>query len=314
MSQYESPAGQILQGDAQELLLTLSPSSVDLSFWSPPYHVGKAYEKDMDFDAWTGLLRDVIHAHQTILKPGGFMAVNIADILAYPDPTIPRFQADNVRGKKLDISREQILETQARHPTASRRDLAGMLGCSEQTIQRRVEHNNVRGGKTLPSTRVLLTGQMLVRWAADNGFFLYDQRIWHKDPAWKSSHWHANSYRAVDEFEHIYVFARPGIVAYDRDRLSPREWRDWGSRGVWQIPSVRTNERHEAEFPEELAARMIRLLSPEEGLVLDPFVGSGTTATVARYLRRRYIGIERDANYARLAADRADPPQTSLSL
>ena len=124
--------------------------------------------------------------------------------------------------------------------------------------------------------------------------YLYDQRIWHKDPCWANSRWHSNSYRAVDEFEHVYVFWKPGVVEFDRHRLDPDEWSDWGSRGVWQIRPVHRNDRHEAEFPEELAARVIKLFSPANGVVIDPFVGSGTTTVVAKQLGRNWLGIDND--------------------
>ena len=179
-----------------------------------------------------------------------------------------------------------------------------MLGCSEQTVQRRLEGNNARGGKYECSTKVLLTGAMVEKWAADAGLYLYDQRIWHKDPCWINSRWHATSYRAVDEFEHVYVFWQPGTVEYDRARLSSREWSEWGSRGVWRIPSVHRNDRHEAEFPVELARRVIKLYSPINGIVLDPFVGSGTTTAVAKTLGRRYIGIDANKNYTAIAMAR----------
>ena len=186
----------------------------------------------------------------------------------------------------------------ARNPNSVRSEIAAILGCSEQTVQRRLEGNNVRGGKQAPSTRVLLTGCMIEEWAREANLYLYDQRVWHKDPCWANSRWHSNSYRAVDEFEHVYVFWKPGTVEYDRDRLTDAEWSEWGSRGVWRIRSVRRNDRHEAEFPEELARRVIKLFSPQDGLVLDPFVGSGTTTAVAKYMGRNWLGIELDEGYA----------------
>ena len=157
-------------------------------------------------------------------------------------------------------------------------------------MQRRIEHNNVRGGKSQVGTKVLLTGCLIAEWAEAVGFFLYDRRIWHKDPCWANSRWHANSYRSVDEFEYLYVFWTPGITTYDRLRLQGKEWADWGSRGVWSIRSVTRHDRHEAEFPEELARRVIRLYSPKGGVVIDPFVGSGTTTAVAKSMGRQWLG------------------------
>ena len=295
---------RIIEGDARGQLDRIPDSSIDLSFWSPPYYVGKSYERHMSFDEWCGLLRQVIHSHTRILKPGGFLAVNIGDILCFPDEDMPRFQADNLRRKTNPVTRDQILEAKRLYPHASRRELGLILGCSEQTVQRRLEHNNVRGGKHQCATKVLLTGCMVAEWAEAAGLYLYDQRIWHKDPCWANSRWHSNSYRAVDEFEHVYVFWLPGIVQYDRGRLTDREWSEWGSRGVWQIRSVSRNQRHEAEFPQELAARVIRLFSPEFGVVLDPFVGSGTTTAVAKQLNRHWLGIEQDPTYAQIAVMR----------
>ncbi len=305
----ENPTGafdRIISGDARDELVKLPDASIDLSFWSPPYYVGKSYEQGMTFDEWKGLLREVIACHQRIVKPGGFLVVNIGDILCFQDHSIPRFQADNVRRKVNPVTRAQVLEAKLQYPGANRKQLGALLGCSEQTVQRRLEHNNVRGGKHQVSTRVLLTGCLIAEWAEATGFYLYDQRIWHKDPCWANSRWHSNSYRAVDEFEHVYIFWRPGIVEYDRERLTTQEWADWGSRGVWQIRSVSKNNRHEAEFPEELASRVIRLFSPESGVVLDPFVGSGTTTAVAKRLNRHWLGIESDAAYACTARERTN--------
>ena len=297
---------QILTGDATVLLRDLPPGSVDLSFWSPPYYVGKSYERHLTFDEWKHLIKAVIKGHTAIIKAGGFLVINIGDILCFSDPAMPKYQANNVQRKKISITKEDILAVQSQHPQANRHQLARILGCSEQTIQRRLENNNVRGGKQNPSTKIMLTGCLAAEWSEEAGFYLYDQRIWHKDPCWANSRWHSNSYRAVDEFEHIYVFWKPGITEYDRNRLSSEEWAEWGSRGVWNIRSVHRNNRHEAEFPEELAERVIRLFSPVGGVVLDPFVGTGTTTTVAKRLGRQWIGIDMDPRCAAAAQRRTN--------
>ena len=297
-------AGDIVRADAREAMGRMRARSADLSFWSPPYFVGKSYERHLDFAGWQELVAGVVRAHVRVLKPGGFMAVNIGDILSFEDPAMPRIQADKVAGKRSPVTRKDVLAAKKRMPGAGRHKLAEALGCSEQTVQRRLEHNNVRGGKHSCGTRVVMTGAMVAGWAEEAGLYLYDRRIWHKDPAWANSRWHSGSYRSVDEHENILVFWKPGITKYDRRRLTDGEWGAWGSRGVWKIPSVRRNGRHEAEFPEELARRVVRLFSPRGGMVLDPFVGTGTTAAAAKKEGRRWVGIDSDPACVRMARRR----------
>lgn len=291
-------------GDARSLLKHIRPESVALSFWSPPYFVGKSYEKDLSFEDWQSLLREVIRLHFPILKPGGFLAVNIADILAFPDPDMPRIQADNVSNKRVKITRERVLEAQRAHPDFNRYQLAELLGCSEQTIDRRLNGNNVRGGKYAVQRKVKLVGGLVEEWADEAGFYLYDRRVWVKDPCWENGRWHSLSYRSVDEFEYIYIFWKPGVTTIDRSRLDKEEWSEWASRAVWHIPSVRANIEHEAQFPIELPRRVIRLLSAPGDLVLDCFIGSGTTAEAAAAEGRRYLGIDSDPRYVKMSRER----------
>lgn len=292
---------QIHHGDSRELLERIRPDSLSLSFWSPPYFVGKSYEKDLTFQQWQDMLSVVIAKHFPILKPGAFLVINIADILCFADPSIPRIQAESLGSNRLPVTRADIFRVLEQHPEYDRYQLAKALGVSEQTIDRRMKNNNVRGGKYAPQTRVKLVGCFLEDTAYRSGLYLYDRRVWVKDPAWENSRWHTNSYRAVDEFEHLYFFWKPGITKVDRSRLEKHEWPEWGSRAVWHIPSVRVNDTHEAKFPLELPRRMIRLLTDPEDTVLDCFVGSGTTAQAALFEGRHYIGIDKVAEYVRLA-------------
>ena len=291
-------------GDARETLARMRPNSVALSFWSPPYFVGKSYEKSLTFERWRSLIKEVVSLHMPIIRPGGFLAINIADILAFPDPNMPRIQADNVSAKRVKISRERVLEAQRQNPGFNRHQLAELLGCSEQTIDRRLNNNNVRGGKYAVQRKVKLVGGLVEEWADEAGFYLYDRRVWVKDPCWENGKWHSLSYRSVDEFEYIYIFWKPGITTIDRNRLDKGEWGEWGSRGVWHIPSVRANVEHEAQFPVELPSRAIRIFSAPGDLVLDCFMGSGSTAVAAINERRRYIGIDSEPRYVELARER----------
>lgn len=284
-------------GSAEDLLALVEPGSVACSIWSPPYHVGKDYERDYTYEGWVELLAKVIGHHATVLRPGGFLVVNIADILCFKDPSIPRLMAANLSRHKSSVTREQVLQAWAEHPNYNRYQIAALLGCSEQTVDRRMKGNNIRGGKYADQTRVKLVGGLIEELALRASLYLYDRRVWVKDPAWENSKWHTMSYRAVDEFEYLYVFWRPGVTVIDRAKLTKKEWIDWGSRAVWYIPSVRANHEHEAMFPLELPRRLIRLLTREGDLVLDCFVGSGTTAVAAITEGRHYLGIDRVPRY-----------------
>ncbi|HZS65099.1 MAG TPA: site-specific DNA-methyltransferase [Xanthobacteraceae bacterium] len=95
-------------------------------------------------------------------------------------------------------------------------------------------------------------------------------------------------------------------------------------RSDWTLPLCTGEERlkggdgkklHPTQKPEALLARVILSSSRTDDLVLDPFSGTGTTGAVARKLGRRFIGIERDASYAkaareRIAAVKPLPPET----
>lgn len=291
------------QGDNRELMKLVPDESVALSIWSPPYFVGKEYEAGIPLAEWESLLKVVIAEHFRILKPGGFMAINMADILAFSDDSLPRIQADVVSTKRSKVTRQDVLEAKLLHPEMNRDGLAALLGCSEQTVQRRLDHNNVRGGKYKTQTRIKTVAGMLEAYSAAANMPMYDRRVWVKDPAWANSRWHSLSYRAVDEFEYIFIFWKPGITRVDRTRLQAHEWSEWGSRGVWSFPSVRTNGDHEAKFPLELPTRLIRLLTDPGELVLDPFMGSGTTGVAAVTQKRDFLGFELLADYVGLAND-----------
>ena len=279
----------------------IKADSVALSFWSPPYFVGKAYEKNETYETWQAMLQAVIHEHFRVLKPGGFLVINIADIRCFKDESIPRFHATNVSMQSSKISKEMVLEARVAFPHFNRVQLASHLGTSVQTIDRRINGNNIRGGKVSAQTRVNLVGGSLEEYAMECGLYLYDRRIWVKDPAWASSKWTANSFKSVDEYEDLYIFCKPGPQTINREKLDPHEWKEWGSRAVWFIRSVSANDNHEAKFPVELALRVVRLYTDEGETVLDPFIGSGTTALAAIAANRKYIGIEKEEKYVALA-------------
>lgn len=83
-------------------------------------------------------------------------------------------------------------------------------------------------------------------------------------------------------------------------------------RDVWSVTPKPVKEAHFATFPEELIKPCILAGSRRDGVVLDPFFGSGTTGRVAESLNRRYLGIELNPEYIQIAKKRTNNVQMTL--
>lgn len=120
------------------------------------------------------------------------------------------------------------------------------------------------------------------------------------------------------------IYREPKRTERNVDRLDPHGGQSGLSGGfkpnplgknpgdVWSIgPETRPKQQivpgatsHFAPYPEELCERPIKAACPSGGIVLDPFMGSGTTAVVAKRLGRHFLGIELSPDYAQLARKR----------
>ncbi|MGG6295387.1 DNA-methyltransferase [Leptolyngbya sp. AN02str] len=79
----------------------------------------------------------------------------------------------------------------------------------------------------------------------------------------------------------------------------------------WSMPE---NTDHPTQKPEKLVAKLILASSPPNALVLDPFLGSGTTSVVCKKLNRRYVGIEQELDYACIAEKRLALADTNVQI
>jgi site-specific DNA-methyltransferase (adenine-specific) len=119
------------------------------------------------------------------------------------------------------------------------------------------------------------------------------------------SHMRAGSYKKYSEFK----------IRFDRGRLSSRSPREVNYTNVWSFlpPSKSQKMRkdsHPTEKPIEVMMRLVEMLAPEGGTVLDPFMGTGSTGIACKRTGRRFIGIEKDASFFSSALSRiqSDPP------
>lgn len=85
---------------------------------------------------------------------------------------------------------------------------------------------------------------------------------------------------------------------------SDQEYSDRNKRSVWTITTKPFKDAHFATFPEDLIVPMVLAGCPRGGVILDPFIGAGTTGVVAKKLQRNYVGIELNEKYIEMANQR----------
>ena len=104
-----------------------------------------------------------------------------------------------------------------------------------------------------------------------------------------------------------YDGQKPNSFHLSRENGEPdKEYYVRNKRDVWSVNVKPCSEAHFATYPFELIKPCILAGCPENGIVLDPFMGSGTTAIVARSLNRNYLGVELNPEYIKIAHKRLD--------
>ncbi|MDR3197427.1 MAG: site-specific DNA-methyltransferase [Planctomycetaceae bacterium] len=149
------------------------------------------------------------------------------------------------------------------------------------------------------------------------GFNMRGEIIWNKaasaspSTAWGSWQSAANPILR-DVHEYILIFSKG---SYRRERtkdeikekfntITKEQFMEW-TKSIWIINAESAKRiGHPAPFPEELPNRLIQLYSFVGDIILDPFIGSGTTAVAAVKAKRNYIGYDINKEYIKLANDR----------
>lgn len=160
------------------------------------------------------------------------------------------------------------------------------------------------------------------------GFNVHDTMIYQTDKPPMND----NRYQACFEFMFVFSKGKPksfnpimiqsskagerriGITYRQENNSLKKQWRGGTyspttiKQSIWYYPAGGINVNHPAPFPEALARDHIISWSNPGDLVLDPMLGSGTTAKMAQQLGRRCIGIEISEEYCRIAVDRLRQP------
>lgn len=164
---------------------------------------------------------------------------------------------------------------------------------------------NLTGKRFIESDYInILEGLSFVRMAN----ITWDKRNVTRRTAWGS--WKSPTFPVVNNpLECILVYAKESkrhLGNREDIDITREEFIEY-TMGVWDMaPAKKSKVGHPAPFPEELPYRCMKLFSYRNDLVLDPFMGSGTTAIVAKKLGRHFIGFDISAEYVKLADEKLD--------
>jgi modification methylase len=158
----------------------------------------------------------------------------------------------------------------------------------------------------------------------DLGFWILNDIVWRKSnpmPNFRGRRF-TNAHETLiwaarEPAARNYTFNYEALKAGNDDVQMRSDWLIALCTGEERLKGGDGKKLHPTQKPEALLARVILSASRPDDLVLDPFCGTGTTGAVARRLGRRFLGIERDADYAKAAAARiaaaAPLPQPTLA-
>lgn len=270
---------QIIQGDCEEILRSYPDNSIDLIFTSPPY-------ADQRRNTYGGIHPDDYvdwflpksEEFLRVLKPTGTFVLNIKEKV--------------VNGERHTYVLELIMRMREQ----------GWLWTEEFIWHKK----NSYPGKW--PNRFRDSWERLLQFNKHKKFNMYQEAVmvpvgdWAKSRLAKLSETDKNR----DESKVNSGFGKNVSNWIGRDKVYPTN--------VINLATECSNKNHSAAFPVDLPSWFIKLFTEKEDVVLDPFIGSGSTAEAAITLGRQYVGIDISEEYCELARERIALIQTPLPI
>ena len=303
---------RILCGDALEMLRTLPDNSVHCCVTSPPYYALRDYGVDGQIGRedtpaqYVARLTDVFSEVRRVLRPSGTLWLNIADTYAGKGN-----QGDSVDPKYPNGRTGQTVAINRRVEGCKAKDMIGIPWMLAFALR--------DSGWYLRSDIIWMKANPMPESCKDRPsrcyehvFLLTKSRSYYYDaaaiaepvaestPMRMRRKFGKNKYSAGipgQAHQHLNDYRPNGYAEEDIPLLRNK-------RDVWQINSVPYKGAHFAAYPPKLVETCLLAGCPQDGIVLDPFLGSGTTAAVAKQMGRYYIGIELNPDYCELAKQR----------
>ncbi len=303
---------RILCGDALDVLRTLPDNSVHCCVTSPPYYALRDYGVDGQIGRedtpaqYVARLTDVFSEVRRVLRPSGTLWLNIADTYAGKGN-----QGDSVDPKYPNGRTGQTVAINRRVEGCKAKDMIGIPWMLAFALR--------DSGWYLRSDIIWMKANPMPESCKDRPsrcyehvFLLTKSRSYYYDaaaiaepvaestPMRMRRKFGKNKYSAGipgQAHQHLNDYRPNGYAEEDIPLLRNK-------RDVWQINSVPYKGAHFAAYPPKLVETCLLAGCPQDGIVLDPFLGSGTTAAVAKQMGRHYIGIELNPDYCELAKQR----------
>jgi len=254
----------LLEGDCLKKVEEIPSDSIQTVVTSPPYWGLRDYDNDEQLgqesspEIFVSNLTKLFSKIKTVLKDNGTVWVNIGD--TYFGPKGGHYDSNNsITNSATGTEYRQKRSAPPKHSYLKNGDLSGVPWMFATEMQKQ-------------------------------GWYLKQDIIWHKPNPMPE----AVNNRCVKSHEYIFLFTKSKQYYFNADAIKIRDVR----RGsVWKFNTASLGEAHFAVFPDELPALCIKAGTKEGDTVLDPFLGSGTTAFIAQRLQRKWVGIELNPEY-----------------
>ena len=255
----------------------MDEESVDLVVTSPPYDDLRTYNDSSKWDH--NVFKQVADELSRVLKPGGVIMWNVNDA--------------TVKGSETGSSFRQCLYFMDAHG----------LRLHDTMIYEKTGTAFASGPNSVRYTQIFEYCFILSKGKPKTINLIQDKK---------------NKWAGYTSFGNAKTRKKDGTM-HDPGRKS-NEIREWGVRtNIWKIKnsggfgqSSKASYKHPATMPEELARGHVITWSNENDLILDPFMGAGTTAQVCLEENRNFIGFEIDDTYHQMCVDRIKPMQDNL--
>ena len=254
----------LLKGNSLTKINEVSSNSIQTVVTSPPYWGLRDYDnaeqigQESSPEIFVSNLIKLFSKIKRVLKDDGTVWVNIGD--TYFGPKGGHFDSNNsITNSDTGSQYRQQRKAPPKHSYLKNGDLSGVPWMFAMAMQK-------------------------------DGWYLKQDVIWHKPNPMPE----AVNNRCVKSHEYIFLFTKSKKYYFNANDIKIKDVR----RGsVWSLNTASLKEAHFAVFPEEIPSLCIKAGSREGDVVLDPFMGSGTTAYVAQRLGREWIGIELNPKY-----------------